>query len=349
MSDPINVRRIIHVIHACNDYHAVRLRYMNVFGALVFGEGYQPEADRDMNLFYVGDFMIEPMAPRWTKTPTHPMANIFQGYLNRFGEGWHSYEVGVDNVDETVERLKAMNMRISPGVPFTHPLDSFGMSIEIVGGGKYAMRNDPIKHGFDLQNWFRSDHPPYVGGPGFHRAHRVGHHGRAGPSGQRLGGHAHHGRQSYVARAHGSRHRGTRGNALCPHKTHRRARPGNGHDQAPHAGHLLPRLEGGQLGTGQDTPRRRGPAHAKADPPGTRFNSASKRAPAYWAASAYTQTTCSAPATNLSRPKCPQIRAAHPRRVPASRFGVPRARGRRSGIRKGGAGWLATWRERPRS
>ena len=159
MSDPINVRRIIHVIHACNDYHTVRLRYMNVFGALVFGEGYQPEADRDMNLFYVGDFMIEPMAPRWTKTPTHPMANIFQGYLNRFGEGWHSYEVGVDNVDETVERLKAMNMRISPGVPFTHPLDSFGMSIEIVGGGKYAMRNDPIKHGFDLQNWFRSDHP----------------------------------------------------------------------------------------------------------------------------------------------------------------------------------------------
>ena len=159
MNQPYNVRRIVHVIHACLDYHAVREKYMNVFGALVFAEGYHPEADRDMNLFYVGDFMVEPMAPRGTTDPKHPMASIYKGYLDRFGEGWHSYEVAVDGLPEVLEDLKGKGMRISPGVPFTHPLDSFGMSIEMIPG-EGGMPNDPVRYtGFDLKNWFRGNHP----------------------------------------------------------------------------------------------------------------------------------------------------------------------------------------------
>lgn len=66
MPQPFSTKRVVHVIHAVNDYHATRARYLNALGALVFAEGYHPEADRDMNLFYVADFMIEPMAPRRT-------------------------------------------------------------------------------------------------------------------------------------------------------------------------------------------------------------------------------------------------------------------------------------------
>ena len=81
-----------------------RARYMDALGALVFAEGYHPEADRDMNLFYVADFMIEPMAPRRTPRAADEhegpgaMAAIYANYLDRYGEGWHSFELAVDNL-----------------------------------------------------------------------------------------------------------------------------------------------------------------------------------------------------------------------------------------------------------
>jgi hypothetical protein len=76
------------------------------------------------------------------------MAQIYADYLDRFGEGWHSFEVAVDNLPQVVEDLKARGIRVSPGVPFTHPRDSFGLCIEMfTSDGK--MPNDP----FNYKGW----------------------------------------------------------------------------------------------------------------------------------------------------------------------------------------------------
>jgi catechol 2,3-dioxygenase-like lactoylglutathione lyase family enzyme len=105
-------------------------------------------ADRDMNLFYVGDFMIEPMAPR-----DKPL--VYRHYLEKYGEGWHSLEFRVDDMEATLATLRERGVRYSDYVPFTHPKDSFGVMIELVAG---PMPNDPSEYPGWTPGW-------YVGNP----------------------------------------------------------------------------------------------------------------------------------------------------------------------------------------
>ncbi|HEY3941268.1 MAG TPA: VOC family protein [Acidimicrobiales bacterium] len=162
MSEPFATERIVHVIHAVDDYNATRVRYMNVLGALVFAEHYHPDADRDMNLFYVADFMIEPMAPRRTPRAGEAhdgpaaMASIYANYLDRYGEGWHSFELAVDNLPGVIENLSAQGIRVSPGVPFTHPRDAFGFCIEMIPKGM-SMPGDPIGYRGWNPRWFEGN------------------------------------------------------------------------------------------------------------------------------------------------------------------------------------------------
>jgi catechol 2,3-dioxygenase-like lactoylglutathione lyase family enzyme len=144
MAEGIEVQRVMHVIHSVWDYNACRVKYMDTFGALVFAEGYNEVADRDMNLFYVGDFMIEPMAPR-----DKPV--IYRQYLEKYGEGWHSLEFRVDDMEMTLATLRERGVRYSDYVPFTHPKDSFGVMIELVAG---PMPNDPFEYPGWEPNWY---------------------------------------------------------------------------------------------------------------------------------------------------------------------------------------------------
>ncbi|HMK87011.1 MAG TPA: VOC family protein [Steroidobacteraceae bacterium] len=98
----VKVRRIIHTIHATADMDACRARYLDVLGGLIFAEGYFEAEDRDMALLYVADHMIEPMSPRDPKRLDKPFAR----YLNRYGPGFHSFEIKVDDGPAVAARLK---------------------------------------------------------------------------------------------------------------------------------------------------------------------------------------------------------------------------------------------------
>ncbi|MGO8712533.1 MAG: VOC family protein [Rhizomicrobium sp.] len=142
---PIAVSRLIHTIHIVRDIGPTRMQYQDVLGGLVFAEGYLPPEDRDMALLYVADYMIEPMAPR------HPDKTQFSiaRYLDRFGEGWHSFEVKVDNAKEAAAKLKAAGCALS-GVYdvffFVRAESTGGILLEVC---QVPMPNDP----YDRRNW----------------------------------------------------------------------------------------------------------------------------------------------------------------------------------------------------
>jgi catechol 2,3-dioxygenase-like lactoylglutathione lyase family enzyme len=146
MTSPIRAKRIIHTIHAIRDIDNCRRQYQDVFGGIVFNEGYEPSADRDHALLYVADHMIEPMAP-------HDPANeksVMNRFIGRFGEGWHSFEILVDNAAEAAAKLKAAGCELIetpyPVFFFVRPQSTGGILFEVC---EKPMKNDP----FDLPNW----------------------------------------------------------------------------------------------------------------------------------------------------------------------------------------------------
>ncbi len=116
-----------------------------------------------MNLLYVADFMIEPMAPRRSAGREsrgeggHPMAKIFADYLDRHGEGWHSFELAVHDLPGALEDLSERHIRTSPGVPFTHPKDVFGFCIELVPDDLTFLPGDPAGYDGWQSTWFRGN------------------------------------------------------------------------------------------------------------------------------------------------------------------------------------------------
>ena len=146
MTDPIRVKRIIHTIHAIRDIAACRRQYLDVFGGIVFNEGYEPVSDRDHALLYVTDHMIEPMAPRSYDNQKSPMVK----FIDRFGEGWHSFEVLVDDAPVAATKLKAAGCQLIetpyPVFFFVRPQSTGGILFEVC---EKRMFNDP----HDRPNW----------------------------------------------------------------------------------------------------------------------------------------------------------------------------------------------------
>jgi len=105
----VPVRRLIHTIHAVADIAACRARYLDMLGGMIFAEGYFEAEDRDMALLYVADHMIEPMAPR---DPAR-LDKHFARYLHRYGPGFHSFEIKVDDGPAAAARLKEAGCRLS--------------------------------------------------------------------------------------------------------------------------------------------------------------------------------------------------------------------------------------------
>jgi catechol 2,3-dioxygenase-like lactoylglutathione lyase family enzyme len=157
MNERINIRRVIHTIHATNDIQACRARYLDALGGLIFAEGYFEPEDRDMALLYVGDHMVEPMAPR---NPGRRDMH-FARYLERYGPGFHSFEIKVDDGPAAAARLKEAGCKLSAeyGIFFYVRQESTGgVLLEVC---EAPMPNDP----YDRRNW-RSDwsegHPSTV-------------------------------------------------------------------------------------------------------------------------------------------------------------------------------------------
>jgi catechol 2,3-dioxygenase-like lactoylglutathione lyase family enzyme len=139
------VRRVIHAIHATGDLAACRARYLDTLGGLIFAEGYFEPEDRDMALLYVADFMIEPMAPR----DTQRQDKAFARYLSRYGPGWHSFELKVDDGPAAAAALKAAGCRLSAEYGFffyVRPESTGGVLLEVC---ETPMPNDP----HDRRGW----------------------------------------------------------------------------------------------------------------------------------------------------------------------------------------------------
>ena len=147
----VKVHRIIHTIHAVADIAACRAQYMDVLGGLIFAEGYFEAEDRDMALLYVADHMIEPMAPR---DPAR-LEKHFARYLHRYGPGFHSFEIKIDDGPAVAARLKEQGCKLSAEYGFffyVRQESTGGVLLEVC---ERPMPNDPYERG----NW----HPDWAG------------------------------------------------------------------------------------------------------------------------------------------------------------------------------------------
>lgn len=145
----VKVRRIIHTIHAVADIAACRAQYLDVLGGLIFAEGYFEAEDRDMALLYVADHMIEPMAPR---DPAR-LDKHFARYLHRYGPGFHSFEIKIDDGPAVAAKLKEHNCKLSAEYGFffyVRQESTGGVLLEVC---ERPMPNDPYERGNWRPDW----------------------------------------------------------------------------------------------------------------------------------------------------------------------------------------------------
>jgi catechol 2,3-dioxygenase-like lactoylglutathione lyase family enzyme len=133
------------------DIAACRAQYMDVLGGLIFAEGYFEAEDRDMALLYVADHMLEPMAPR---DPAR-LEMHFARYLHRYGPGFHSFEIKIDDGPAVAAKLKEHGCKLSAEYGFffyVRQESTGGVLLEVC---ERPMPNDPYERG----NW----HPDWAG------------------------------------------------------------------------------------------------------------------------------------------------------------------------------------------
>lgn len=144
-SDRVAIRRVIHTIHAVADIAACRAQYLDLFGAVLFAEGYFAAEDRDMALLYAVDYMLEPMAPRDAGNPDKPFAR----YLARYGQGFHSFEIKVDDGPRAAALFREHGCSLASEYGqffFVRPESTGGVLLEVC---ELPMPNDP----FDRGHW----------------------------------------------------------------------------------------------------------------------------------------------------------------------------------------------------
>lgn len=149
MGKPIEIKRVGHTIHVIGDQKAARELYINVFGGIVWMEGYLEPEDRDANLLYVADHMIEPMSPCGNDN-SKPVAR----FLEKYGAGWQGAHFMMNNLEELDAVEKMLNefeiptAQVMPGMGyfFVHPKYAHGINIEV---SSMMMPGDP----YDYPNW----------------------------------------------------------------------------------------------------------------------------------------------------------------------------------------------------
>jgi catechol 2,3-dioxygenase-like lactoylglutathione lyase family enzyme len=145
----VKVRRIIHTIHAVTDIATCRAQYLDLLGGLIFAEGYFEAEDRDMALLYVADHMLEPMSPR---DPAR-LEKHFARYLHRYGPGFHSFEIKVDDGPAVAGKLKEHGCKLSAEYGFffyVRQESTGGILLEVC---ERPMPNDPYERGNFRPEW----------------------------------------------------------------------------------------------------------------------------------------------------------------------------------------------------
>lgn len=124
----LDVRRLGHANHVLADYPAARHLWADVLGGEVFSEWEQASAGTRNALLAAAGTCVELFSPT---TPESAMA----GWIRRQGEGWHSIEWTLPDLDEAIEVVAAHGIRITEHAPgayaFTHPKDGHGICLEL--------------------------------------------------------------------------------------------------------------------------------------------------------------------------------------------------------------------------
>lgn len=144
-TDKVSIKRIIHTIHATSDIEACRAKYLDIFGGVIFAEGYYEAEDRDMALLYVVNHMIEPMSPRNPENLEKPFAR----YLKKHGQCFQSFELKVENGPQAAAKFKAEGCKLASDYGqffFVRDTSTGGVLLEVC---ELPMPNDP----YERNNW----------------------------------------------------------------------------------------------------------------------------------------------------------------------------------------------------
>jgi catechol 2,3-dioxygenase-like lactoylglutathione lyase family enzyme len=155
----VKVLTLTHVNQILGDFEQANAFYQRVFGAQEYMNSYHPAEERDASLFVIGNTCIELFSPRTT-------TSLLGRNLERYGNGWHSFEWRVDDLDEAREALHERGVRITTDYPsqflMTHPRDTYGAILELC---PHEMHNDPrLETDWSDQPW--SEGPLGISGLG---------------------------------------------------------------------------------------------------------------------------------------------------------------------------------------
>lgn len=141
----VKVTRVIHTIHATTDIARCRALYLDNLGGLIFAEGYFEQEDRDMALLYVANHMVEPMASR---DPART-DKAFARYLQQFGQGFHSFEIKVEDGAVAGARLEAAGCKLVSNYGYFFFVRAESTGGILIEACDIPMPNDP----YDRASW----------------------------------------------------------------------------------------------------------------------------------------------------------------------------------------------------
>ena len=149
----ITVEKLIHINQLLGNFDGANRFYHDIFAAQEYMNSYHDGERRDASLFLVGDTCIELFSPRDDES-------LLGRSLARWGDGWHSFEWKVPDLERAKDALEARGVRLGSYYPggflMTHPRDTHGMILEICPS---EMLHDPrLEPGFRAAPW-RDEHP----------------------------------------------------------------------------------------------------------------------------------------------------------------------------------------------
>jgi methylmalonyl-CoA epimerase len=131
--------KIDHIGFAVNSLVEAVKVYQDAIGLEVSGYDQVDEQGVRVAMLNIGESRIELLEATGPDSP-------IQKFLNRRGEGIHHVAVTVDDIEKTLERLKAAGVRLVDSEPrrgahntrtaFIHPSSTHGVLLELVEHGK---------------------------------------------------------------------------------------------------------------------------------------------------------------------------------------------------------------------
>ncbi len=128
------IKKIDHVGIAVNSVSSVKTMFKTLFHLEPAFEEVVEDQKVKVVGFRLGDTNLEFLEPTG---PDSPIAK----YLKKRGEGIHHLALGVDNIEETLERFQQNNLRLIDETPrqgaegkliaFVHPKSLFGILLEL--------------------------------------------------------------------------------------------------------------------------------------------------------------------------------------------------------------------------